>query len=145
MKNRRRLIGVLAAVVLALTGAFAFAMPAQAASPVASAHAGFLTSCPPSCGYGKQYLYTWGSAPGYQIPETPPITGYLYSGYNYVYCRVWGAEVSDPTGQYYNHWWLRTDLDSGNPWQDQWVSAYYISNEGNDQAYDINHVDIQDC
>lgn len=138
--NLKRLIGVLGAVALSLVAVFAFAMPAQAKAPT---H--FLDTCPPNCGYGKQYAYTWGSAPGYQIPETPPITGYLYAGYNYFYCRVWGAEVSDPTGQYYNHYWLRTDLDSGNPWQDQWVSAYYLSGQGNDVANDVNGTPIQDC
>lgn len=51
----------------------------------------------------------------------------------YIWCRKWGAVVSDSSGNY-NHWWLWTDLDSGGR---GWISAYYISGQGNDQADDM--------
>jgi hypothetical protein len=60
-----------------------------------------------------------------------------------VYCRVWGPNVQ--VGGAYNHWWLKTDLDTGNPWQNQWVSAYYLSRWGNDVAKDNNGIDIPSC
>ena len=39
-------------------------------------------------------------------------------------------------GSVFNHWWLKTDLDVGPA--NQWVSAYYLARQGNDQADDIN-------
>ena len=48
-------------------------------------------------------------------------------------------------GNAYNHWWLKTDLDSGNPWKNQWVSAYYLARWGNDQAKDNKGRDIPKC
>lgn len=43
------------------------------------------------------------------------------------------------------HWWLKTDLDTGNPWQRRWVSAYYLSRWGDDEAKDTSGVDIPNC
>ena len=61
-------------------------------------------------------------------------------------CRRWGGEVSDSAGNY-NHWWLWTELDQPKDLhQHGWISAYYIKDEGNDKAYDINTgQDIAEC
>ncbi len=48
-------------------------------------------------------------------------------------------------GSSYNHWWLKTDLDSGSPAQGQFVSAYYLSRWGNDVAKDNGGQDIPGC
>jgi hypothetical protein len=59
-------------------------------------------------------------------------------------CRRYGGEVRDSAGNY-NHWWLWTQLDQP-AGQHAWISAYYIKNEGNDEAYDINtHQNIAAC
>lgn len=60
-----------------------------------------------------------------------PQVGQSYTATNpqYVWCRRWGGLVSD--GVNYNHWWLWTDLDTGGS---GWISAYYISNQGDDHA-----------
>lgn len=91
---------------------------------------------------GRYWVDTFADAPGHATPGGVR-TGTLLRGTNYVYCRVWGPLVQ--VGGDYNHWWLKTDLDSGNPWQNQWVSAYYLSRWGNDQAKDNNGNDIRDC
>ncbi|NGN64767.1 M23 family peptidase, partial [Streptomyces sp. A7024] len=44
---------------------------------------------------------------------------------------------------YYNHWWLKTDPDVGPA--NQYVSAYYLSRWGNDEARDNNGTVIPDC
>lgn len=43
----------------------------------------------------------------------------------------------------YNDWWLRTDPDTGPA--GQYVSAYYLSKWGNDEAKDNNGNVIPDC
>jgi peptidase M23-like protein len=91
---------------------------------------------------GPWWVDTFGSAPGRSTPGGTQ-TGTLYSGTNYVYCKVWGPNVQ--VGSAYNHWWLLTDLDAGSPWQNQWVSAYYLSRWGNDEAKDNNGVEIPGC
>lgn len=92
----------------------------------------------------KYWVDTFANAPGYASPTSTTRTGTLYAGTSYVYCKVWGREVRDAYGNY-NHWWLRTDLDSGSPWQNQYVSAYYLSRWGNDEAKDNNGVVIRTC
>ncbi|NUP69021.1 MAG: nucleoside transporter [Nonomuraea sp.] len=91
---------------------------------------------------GRYWVDTFADAPGYATPGGTR-TGTLLRGTNYVYCRVWGPVVQ--SGSAFNHWWLKTDLDSGSPWQNQWVSAYYLSRWGNDVAKDNNGNDIPDC
>jgi hypothetical protein len=66
--------------------------------------------------------------------------GTLYAGTNYVFCKEWGAKVG--SGSAYNHWWLSTDMDTGG--QD-YVSAYYLSCQGNDQADDMYGGAIPTC
>lgn len=72
--------------------------------------------------------------------------GVSYSSSNpqSVFCRTWGSEVKDSSGNY-NHWWLWTELDS--PLHaPAWISAYYIKDQGNDQANDIKTgKPIPDC
>ncbi|MFJ4783811.1 CHAP domain-containing protein [Streptomyces sp. NPDC088794] len=66
--------------------------------------------------------------------------GKLYAGRNYVFCREWGTQVG--SGSAYNHWWLYTDMDTGGR---DFVSAYYLSGQGNDVAKDVNGQDIHTC
>ncbi|KRD23317.1 hypothetical protein ASE41_09945 [Streptomyces sp. Root264] len=66
--------------------------------------------------------------------------GKLYAGRNYVFCREWGSQVG--SGGAYNHWWLYTDMDTGGR---DFVSAYYLSGQGNDVAHDENGQDIHTC
>ncbi|WP_433324674.1 M23 family metallopeptidase [Spirillospora sp. CA-294931] len=91
---------------------------------------------------GKYWVDTHADAPGHSSPGGTR-TGTLNKGTNYVYCRVWGPKVQ--VGSDYNHWWMKTDLDSGNPWQNQYVSAYYLSRWGNDVAKDNNGNDLPNC
>ncbi|WP_326822200.1 N-acetylmuramoyl-L-alanine amidase [Streptosporangium sp. NBC_01756] len=96
------------------------------------------TTPPPA----KYWVDTFAAAPGHSSPGGTQ-TGTLNQGTNYVYCRTWGPNVQ--VGADYNHWWLKTDLDSGSPWQNQWVSAYYLARWGNDVAKDNSGNDIRNC
>jgi hypothetical protein len=52
------------------------------------------------------------------------------------------------TGSQFNHWWMRTDLDRVYPGKSgagAYVSAYYLSRWGNDQAKDNSGRDIPNC
>ena len=93
---------------------------------------------PPS---GKYYVDTFSDAAVYASPTSTTQTGTLYKGTNYVYCKVWGREIG--SGSSYNHYWLRTDPDVGPA--NQYVSAYYLSRWGNDEAKDNNGTVIPDC
>ena len=87
------------------------------------------------------WVDTYANAPGYASPTSTTQTGTLNAGTSYVYCRTWGREVRN--GSSFNHWWLKTDLDVGP--SNQWVSAYYLSRWGNDEAKDNNGDDIPGC
>ncbi|WP_214109633.1 CHAP domain-containing protein [Acrocarpospora catenulata] len=100
------------------------------------------TTPPPPPPNTKYWVDTFAAAPGYSSPGGIR-TGTLNAGTNYVFCKVWGPNVQ--VGSDYNHWWLKTDLDSGSPWQNQYVSAYYLSRWGNDVAKDNSGVVIPDC
>lgn len=96
-------------------------------------------TAPRAHAYSKYWITTFREAAGYPnavcgTSNGHPCgaNGYLYAGSNYVYCRVWGAELNDGQGNY-NRWWLWTDLDTPAGSQG-WVSAYYLSGQGNDQA-----------
>ncbi|MFC1418004.1 DUF1906 domain-containing protein [Streptacidiphilus cavernicola] len=89
----------------------------------------------------KYWVDTAPSAPVYASATSTAQTGTLYAGTNYVYCKVWGRMVGDSS--VYNHWWLRTDPDVGPA--GQYVSAYYLTLWGNDQADDNNGNVIPDC
>lgn len=96
-----------------------------------------------NCGGRQKYwVDTFANAPGHSTPGGTR-TGTLNAGTNYVYCKVWGPEVR--VGSQYNHWWMLTDLDSGSPWQNQYVSAYYLSRWGNDEAKDNNGTVLPNC
>ena len=89
----------------------------------------------------KYWVDTFANAPVYASPTSTAQTGTLYGGTNYVYCKVWGRMIGNSTS--YNHWWLRTDPDVGPA--NQYVSAYYLSRWGNDEAKDENGAPIPDC
>lgn len=98
----------------------------------------------PEPGPGKYQVRTFENAPGFNSPGGKQ-TGTLNQGQNYVYCKTWAADYPPGNPPEHNHYWLRTDLDHGNPWANQWVPAYYLANQGNDQALDINGAVIPDC
>jgi serine/threonine protein kinase len=103
------------------------------------------TCCPgtaPSGSYGKWWVDTFAAAPGYYgAGSNWHQVGTLYAATNYVFCKAWGPEVSDGSGNY-NHWWLWTDLDTGGQ---GWVSAYYLTRWGNDVAKDNSGNVIPTC
>lgn len=84
---------------------------------------------------------TWTNAPGFGSPTSTAQTGTLYQGTSYVYCKTWGREVR--SGSSFNRWWLKTDLDVGPG--NQWVSAFYLSRWGNDEARDNDGYDLPRC
>jgi len=90
---------------------------------------------------GKYWVDTFANAPVYASPTSTAQTGTLYQGTNYVFCKTWGRQIGTTTS--YNHWWLKTDPDSGPA--TQYVSAYYLSRWGNDEAKDNSGVVIPDC
>lgn len=90
---------------------------------------------------GTYWVDTFAAAPVYASATSTTQTGTLNAGTNYVYCKVWGREISQ--GSSYNHYWLLTDPDSGPG--GQYVSAYYLSHWGNDEAKDNNGTVIPDC
>ncbi|HEY5833905.1 MAG TPA: hypothetical protein VIW71_08235, partial [Streptomyces sp.] len=90
---------------------------------------------------GQYWVDTFASASVYGSPTSTASTGTLYAGTNYVFCKAWGRQIS--SGSSFNHWWLKTDPDVGPG--GQWVSAYYLSRWGNDEAKDNNGVTIPDC
>ncbi|MEE4543935.1 SH3 domain-containing protein [Streptomyces sp. V4-01] len=89
----------------------------------------------------KYWVDTYANAPVYASPTSTAQTGTLYGGTDYVYCKAWGRMIGTSTS--YNHWWLRTDPDTGPA--KQYVSAYYLSRWGNDEAKDNNGTVIPDC
>ncbi len=100
----------------------------------------FSAAAPPPAGT-RYWVDTFASAPVYASPTSTAQTGTLNGGTNYVYCKAWGRNIG--SGSSYNHWWLRTDPDSGPA--KQYVSAYYLSRWGNDEAKDNNGTVIPDC
>lgn len=96
------------------------------------------TSCtsPSSWPSTKSWINIWTTAIGRSGTNNAcGQVGSSYTGSNpqYVWCRRLGGTVSDSSGNH-NHWWLWTDLDTGGR---GWISAYYISGQGNDQANDM--------
>jgi hypothetical protein len=103
------------------------------------------TPPPPPSG-GKHWVKTFSAATGYAGANTASPQGVLNQGTNYVYCKVWGARVG--TSSQFNHWWLKTDLDrtyAGKNGRGAYVSAYYLSRWGNDEAKDVNGAVLPNC
>jgi hypothetical protein len=94
-----------------------------------------------SPGPRRYWVDTFANAPVYASPTSTAQTGTLYQGTNYVFCKTWGRQIGTATS--YNHWWLKTDPDAGPA--AQYVSAYYLSRWGNDEAKDNNGTVIPDC
>jgi hypothetical protein len=88
----------------------------------------------------KYWVDIFERAPVLPEPGGTAPTGALYPGRNYVFGKRWGKKVETADG--FNHWWLRTDPDEGSG---RWVSAYYLTHWGNDQAKDNNGHDIPNC
>ena len=101
---------------------------------------GVCSSAPPPT--TKYWVDTFAAATGYSSPGGTA-TGTLNAGTSYVFCKKWGPEVR--VGTQYNHYWMLTDLDSGSPWHNQYVSAYYLSRWGNDEARDNTGAVLPDC
>jgi len=89
----------------------------------------------------RYWVDTHANAPGYGSPTSTAQTGTLYQGTSYVYCKTWGREIRN--GASFNRWWLKTDLDVGAA--NQFVSAYYLSRWGNDEARDNDGYDLPRC
>ena len=100
------------------------------------------TTPPPPPSGNKYWVDTWGDANGRSSPGGT-VTGTLYKGTHYVYCKVWAPKIQNSTGTQWNHWWLKTDLDVGPT--NQWISAFMLSRWGNDEAKDNNGVVIPNC
>lgn len=135
---RTALMAAAGATAVTATLLAGLSAPASAASGNAAtaAHAARSTA------YSQHWITLFEDEDGYRTahPFSQPInpSGGIYAGSNYVYCRVWGDNVTGSAG--YNHWWLRTDLDWTYPnmsWQNQYISAYGLSGQGNDQANGI--------
>ncbi|MFI5895209.1 hypothetical protein ACIA5D_34430 [Actinoplanes sp. NPDC051513] len=92
-------------------------------------------------GASRYWVDTFAAAPAYASPTSTTQTGTLNQGTNYVFCKAWGRQIG--SGSTYNHWWLKTDPDTGPA--GQYVSAYYLSRWGNDEAKDNNGVVLPDC
>ncbi len=90
---------------------------------------------------GKYYVDTFAKASVYPTPTSTKASGTLNKGTSYVFCKAKGRKVSK--GNQHNHYWLKTDPDTGQG--GQWVSAYYLSRWGNDEAKDNSGVTIPDC
>jgi len=70
------------------------------------------------------------SGGGYHLPWTG---GYLYVGWNYVFCQKQGPQINEWISgkNYYNTWFLLTDDDSHH--QGVWVSAIHFRGGGNNE------------
>ena len=75
-------------------------------------------------GGGRYNCHVWKTAPSYFAGNVR--AGTLNAGTNYFYCQAVGSEVVD--GPYRNHWWAKTDDDSGN--KGVWVNVVHLSGEG---------------
>jgi hypothetical protein len=95
---------------------------------------------PPPSTHHKYWVDTFSRAPVYPSLDAAEPTGFLYKGRNYVFGKRTGPTVQ--TDQGHNHWWLKTVPDEG---AGQWVSAYYLTHWGNDEAKDNDGHVIPDC
>lgn len=88
----------------------------------------------------KYWVDTFDRAPVFTIPGGAVPSGTLYRGRNYVLGKRWAADVRTDRG--HNHWWLRTEPDEGGG---SWVSAYYLTHWGDDEAKDNAGQVIPNC
>jgi len=87
----------------------------------------------------KFWVDTFQRASVFASPTSTVATGALYQGRNYVFGKRKGRRIETPQG--FNTWWLKTDPDEGSG---QWVSAYYLTHWGNDEAKDNNGAVLPD-
>ncbi|NGN68417.1 hypothetical protein G5C51_31535 [Streptomyces sp. A7024] len=91
----------------------------------------------------KYWVDTFAAGPGRPgTSRDAARIGTLNAGTNYVWCKKAGDTVRGPNGAH-NRYWLWTDLDSGAG--QGWVSAYYLTRWGNDEARDNSGQEIPDC
>jgi hypothetical protein len=83
------------------------------------------------------WVDTFARAPVFTALGDIEATGELHPGRNYVFGKRWGKEVRTDDG--FNHWWLKTDPDEGTG---RWVSAYFLTHWGNDEARDNDGHDL---
>jgi hypothetical protein len=88
----------------------------------------------------KYWVDLFDNAGVFGSPTSQVETGTLFKGTNYVFGKRKGRVISTPLG--HNHWWLKTDPDEGTG---RWVSAYYLTRWGNDEAKDNDGTVIPDC
>jgi hypothetical protein len=82
------------------------------------------------------WVDTFEDAPVFKSLTSTKPTGTLKRGRNYVFGKRKGREIR--VGPNFNHFWMKTDPDVG---EGHWVSAFYLSRWGNDEAKD-NHGDV---
>lgn len=118
MSNLRKL-AVATATTLALAGPLVTTSSAQAATawPLPKLHS----------------ITTWASAPGWRMSPYAATkrVGTLWAGTHFVYCKRKMSAVSGSEGT--NYWWLWTELDTPRG-EHGWVSAYYLSGQGDNEA-----------
>jgi hypothetical protein len=88
----------------------------------------------------KYWVDTFSRAPVFPSLDATQPTGFLYKGRNYVFGKRVGPVVQTAHG--HNHWWLKTVPDEGTG---KWVSAYYLTHWGNDEAKDNDGHVIASC
>jgi hypothetical protein len=112
--------------------------------PITMVSTNKMNSATSNRGSGPATRYFWvdtfEDAPVFGSPASTRRTGTLKQGRNYVFCKVKGREIR--VGPNFNHFWLKTDPDIGGG---HWVSAYYLTRWGNDEAKDNDGTVIPDC
>jgi len=86
-------------------------------------------SSPPT----KYFVDIFDNAPVFAQPGGAHPSGTLFKGTNYVFGKRRGPKVGN--NSVFNHFWMKTVPDEGSG---QWVSAYFLTRWGNDEAKD-NH------
>ncbi|MEV0398720.1 hypothetical protein [Actinoallomurus sp. NPDC050550] len=113
---------------LKATSAIAIAGPLFALSPTAHAQQGNTVS--PA--YAKAYVNTYAQAPSHYSPsDLSAQAGWLYPGNNYFYCQYNNPDDETYYHGHKNHWWAKTDDDSGNT--NVWISEVYMTPGQDDQ------------
>ncbi|MFE0250271.1 hypothetical protein [Streptomyces sp. NPDC059010] len=135
MALQRLVTYVSSAAMIAAASLFGLSANAQAADArAADAQAAPRAGCS-SIGGGKYNCHVWKTASTWWCTTTDQTdscdgipAGILRRGTSYFYCQIWGHDFR--YGSYYNHYWARTDDDSGN--KRVWLPVVWISGGVND-------------